>query len=98
MKEVEKITRELLKQDFEIALSTQKEQLLSDLGSALIYLLLNDLEKLWNILYKIDVNEKKVKALFDLSEAKLIAPSLALLIYERMEQKAITRIQYRDKG
>ncbi len=98
MKEVEKITRELLSQDFEIALSMQKEQLLSDLGSAIIYLLLHDLEKLWNLLYKIDVNEKKVKALFELNDPKQIAPALALLIYERMEQKAITRIQYRNKS
>jgi hypothetical protein len=56
---------------------------------------LHDLEKLWNILYRIDVDESKVKALFSASDAKLIAPQLAHLIYKRVEQKALTRLQFK---
>lgn len=97
MNEVEKITRELLVQDFEIALPHSREALLEALRQAIVYLLLHNLEKLWNILYKIDVNEQKVKALFELNQPEKIAPEMARLIYERLEQKAKTRLEYRNK-
>lgn len=66
------------------------------LTQQIISLLLNDMEKLLNILYRIDVNEKKVKEVFAQHNPKLIAPLLAELLLERELQKAATRIQYRD--
>jgi hypothetical protein len=46
-------------------------------------------------LYRIDVDENKVKALFNASDAKLIAHQLANLIYKRVEQKVLTRLQFK---
>ncbi len=96
MNEVEIITHELLSKEFDNLPQVSKEKVLEALRQAIIYLLLHDLERLWNILYRIDVNEKKVKALFNLSNPAEIAPQMALLIYERLEEKALTRIQYRQ--
>lgn len=96
MNEVEIITHELLSKEFSNLPQLSKERVLEALREAIIYLLIHDLEKLWNILYRIDVNEKKVKDLFNLSNPAEIAPQMALLIYERLEQKALTRIQYRQ--
>jgi hypothetical protein len=95
LNEVEKITEELILREFQMQKGSNKEAILEALTQAIIVLLLRDLEKLWNILYRIDVNERKVKALFDKSNPQEIAPEMAKLIYERMEQKALTRIQYR---
>jgi len=93
--EVEKITHDLLLQEFEGDLPYAKEAVIESLRQLIIYLLLHNLEKLWNILYRIDVNEQKVKALFEQNDPGKIAPEMARLIYERLEQKAQTRILYR---
>jgi hypothetical protein len=93
--EVEKVTHELLCKEFENLPQLSKEKLLIALQEAIVYLLIHDLERLWNILYRIDVNEQKVKALFAKNTPTEIAPEMAKLIYERLQQKAITRIQYR---
>ena len=95
MNEVEKITHDLLLQEFEGDLPYAKEAVIESLRQLIIYLLLHNLEKLWNILYRIDVNEQKVKALFEQNDPGKIAPEMARLIYERLEQKAQTRILYR---
>ena len=95
MNEIEKITRDLILLDFELSVSMEKEAIIEALRVAIIYLLIHNLEKLWNILYKIDVNERKVKALFDKNKPEEIAPEMAKLIYERLEQKAKTRVEYR---
>lgn len=96
MNEVEIITHELLSKEFSNLPQLQRSKLIEALQEAIVYLLIHDLECLWNILYRIDVNEKKVKDLFNLSNPAEIAPQMALLIYERLEQKALTRIQYRQ--
>ena len=90
-----KVTQELIRKDFEINAAFSEEQIKEALSEALVQLLLHDLEKLWQILYRIDVDETKVKALFSASDAKLIAPQLANLIYKRVEQKALTRLQFK---
>jgi len=48
-------------------------------------------------LYRIDVNESKVKAIFTNAAADEIAPQIADLIMERMLQKAKSRIEYKNK-
>lgn len=58
-------------------------------------LLLNDLEKLLSILYRLDVDEQKVKACFLANEPKLIADLIATLIIERERQKVASRLKYR---
>jgi hypothetical protein len=90
------LTQELLASDFSGVMGRNEAEIKSALTEALVQLLLHDLEKLWNILYRIDVNEHEVKALFAGSDAAVIAPGLANLIYKRVEQKALTRLQYRS--
>ena len=94
-KQVIVITHDLLAKDFEGIKGSNEAEIKAALTSVLVQLLLHDLEKLWNILYRIDVNEQKVKALFAGSDATVMAPSLADLIYQRVEQKALTRLQYK---
>lgn len=62
----------------------------------IIFLLVNDFEKLRNILYRIDVNEKKVKELFAQNNPKLIAPGIVDLIIERLKEKAESRLKYKN--
>jgi len=63
----------------------------------IVYLLLNDMEKLLNILYRIDVNEKKVKNAFAQNDPKKIAPLLAELVIERELEKVETRKRFSKK-
>lgn len=88
-------TFELLAKDFDLQPRVGEEQIKAALTEALVQLLLHDLEKLWNILYRIDVNERKVKQVFEGNDPKEIAPQLADLIYKRVEQKALTRLRYK---
>lgn len=92
-----KIGLSLIEKEFEIELNARN---LADLESALcseiIRLMLHSSEKLWHILYRIDVNETKVKALFQNSDPKSIAPGISRLIIERILQKAKTRLAYRE--
>jgi uncharacterized protein YjgD (DUF1641 family) len=73
------------------------DQLKEWLTSEIVKLLLNDMEKLLNILYRIDVNEKKVKEVFAQNNPQMIAPILAELILQREIQKAVTREEFRNK-
>ena len=92
-----KIGLSLLKKEFEIELKTDDlEELEAVLTNEIIRLMLYSSEKLWNILYRIDVNEKQVKDLFNSGEPKTIAPAISKLIINRMMQKAKTRLAYRE--
>jgi hypothetical protein len=89
----------LLGQAFELEFSAENQQQIKDfLVSELIQLILKSPEKLWNILYRIDVNEAKVKQIFSNSEPMLIAPELADLIIERMLQKVQSRMAYKKES
>ncbi|MES2558809.1 MAG: hypothetical protein V4590_03660 [Bacteroidota bacterium] len=79
----------------EIESSPTYEELAEALTNVVMHLLLQDMEKLLNILYRIDVNEPKVKAAFAQNNPKLIAPTIAKLILERELQKAESRRKYR---
>lgn len=81
--------------DDEISNISQEDVLRKLLSEKIVYLMLHDMEKLLAILYRIDVNEKKVKEAFAYNEAQKIAPRLAELIIERELQKAHSREEYR---
>ena len=92
-----KIGTSLIEKEFEIDLKADDlEKLEEILTNEIIRLMLSSSEKLWNILYRIDVSEKQVKALFDSGEPKTIAPGISKLIINRMMQKAKTRLAYRE--
>lgn len=67
------------------------EELKEQLTATIVYMMLHEMEKLIGILYRIDVNEQKVKRAFGQNTPKLIAPMLADLIIERELQKAVHR-------
>ena len=96
MSQIEKVAAELLSKDFGLNQALSLEALQKALQERLVDYLLNDMEGLLQLLYKIDVNEKKVKEVFSGNQPKAIAPQLAQLIIDRMLQKAETRIKYRD--
>lgn len=87
-------TIQSLQKYVEIEPAVSYEALLEALTSAVMFLLLNDMEKLLNILYRIDVNEPKVKAAFAQNNPKLIAPTIAKLILDRELEKAASRKKY----
>ncbi len=95
MSEVGKITGELLSKEFGLNPVLDVAQIQEVLEARLVYLLLNEMETLLQLLYKIDVDEQKVKSVFAFGSAKDIAPELAKLIIDRMGQKAETRLKYR---
>ncbi len=70
------------------------DELKGNLTACIVYLLLNEMEKLLHILYRIDVNENKVKAVFAQQNPAAIAPALAELIIERELEKARSREQH----
>ena len=73
------------------------DELKENLTACIVYLLLNEMEKLLHILYRIDVNENKVKAVFAQQDATAIAPALASLIIERELEKAEFRAKHRKE-
>jgi hypothetical protein len=97
MNDENQIIFELAKTSFELSEQADFKEIKAEIESKVIWFLFNDLEKLWQILYQIDVNETKVKALFHQNDPKIIAPGIANLIIERLRQKAKSRIEYRNK-
>ena len=55
-----------------------------------------DMNKLLNILYKIDVNEQRLKYILSEEQPENIAHEIALLVVEREKQKVLTREKYRS--
>lgn len=80
----------------EIETAVSYQELHEALTSAVMFLLLNNMEKLLNILYRIDVNEPKVKAAFAQNNPKLTAPTIAKLILDREFEKAASRKKYSE--
>lgn len=74
---------------------TAYEALLQRLTVEVQYLIDYNLEKLWNVLYRIDVSEKKVRELLANTPYTQHAQGIAQLIIERQQQKIITRKQYK---
>lgn len=73
-------------EDDMIALITQYVQELIDY----------DFEKLLLLLYRIDVNESKVKKAIDANGPNLAAKSIAQLIFNREKEKMETRQRFND--
>jgi hypothetical protein len=75
------------------------DELAERLTQHLVFLLLNQMEELLQLLYRVDVAEQDAKMAFEEQSPELIAPRLAKLIIAREWQKAKTRVQYRtDKN
>jgi acetoin utilization deacetylase AcuC-like enzyme len=59
------------------------------------YLIDYDLNKLWNVLYRIDVSEKKVKEVIETTPFTQHSLLIAQLILKRQQEKIISRKQYK---
>jgi len=90
-------TSAFVKKDFEVEYIPEdvtEEELLKFLTQYIYDLIDKDMERLFYILYRLDINEQKVqKALNPLSKEPP-HEVLALLIFEREKQKAKTRVEY----
>ena len=67
----------------------------SRLTTLISNLLDSDLQGLLNLLYRIDVSEKKVKTILTTANTGELADQIAALIIERKMQKIITRRKYK---
>ncbi|MCB0496998.1 MAG: hypothetical protein KDC79_12740 [Cyclobacteriaceae bacterium] len=76
-----------------IAMPPDFDEFVKELSKAIQYLIDTDFERLMQILYRIDVDENKVKLAFGLENN--VADELALLVIEREKQKVLTRAKYR---
>lgn len=83
--------------DIDTTHSLDLEKLREWLGEHIVYLMQYEMEKLLHILYRIDVDEKKVKAAFNQNDPKAIASIIAQLVIERELQKAKSRFDNKIK-
>ncbi len=65
------------------------------LKNKLLNLLENDLPALYQLLYRIDVDEKKARLAFG-GDTNIIAENLLELILQRILQKAKSRVAYKE--
>jgi hypothetical protein len=72
----------------------QQQQMLQKLARFVHHLLQNEMQRLLQALYRIDVDEQKVKNAFRQNSAQAVAAELATLIFEREMQRVITRQRY----
>lgn len=77
--------------DSELQSSGSFDELRTRISEKIVYLLLHHMEGLLQLLYRIDVDERKVKECFALNDPREIAPALAELIIARELKKAAYR-------
>lgn len=87
----------LVQKHFEIASvpSVDFEALRKQIHQEINRLLNGDFNHLLNILYRIDLDEQKVKAILNGGDPSALAENLTIAILERFKQKAILRVKYR---
>lgn len=90
------IVQNLLDKDFNYhCISSSWSELEKGLLPYIQHLINNDFEKLLQGLYRIDVQEEKVKYILHVESPENIAQCLTELIMQRLKEKAVTRLQYR---
>jgi hypothetical protein len=72
------------------------EDLHKALSNAICHMLFHDYQKLLNLLYRIDVSEKKFQEAFQEGSSKLVSGKISRMIIEREFEKAIYREKYRN--
>jgi hypothetical protein len=93
MNDIEQI-EQLLHQHKQLTV-IQKEKLRDQLVNLINHLLLNDFNKLVQVLYRIDVNEQKLKQLVQKNPETDAAVIITDLLIERQEQKMKTKISFK---
>jgi len=96
------MTSGLVKKDFELTVSddnfTTEEALERALSERIFEMIEHDLEHLFSILYRLDVNERKVHAALQPNNYVPGNIAVARLIIARQKEKAATRLKYKQDG
>ena len=90
------ITRDFGLNDTELIAFDSADAFKHKLTDIIRYLLDKDFEKLLHAMYRIDINEDKLKAVLASPSPDEVAPNLAQLVIEREMQKVETRRKYRS--
>lgn len=95
MTEQEEILIEVNK-NFDVAITgvISKEKILEELEIKISHLLQRNAETFFQLMYRLDISEKKLTAAIEDNEHTVAR--IANLIYERQEQKILSRKQYRS--
>ena len=89
------VLRQLL--GFDLPGKISLESLKEKLGEHINQLILDDFHKLVNLLYRVDVDESKIKRILRENPGKDAGHILAALIIERQLQKILSRKQYKPE-
>ena len=84
--------------EIELPLELTYEALVLMLASRIRDMLDRNVERLLSILYRIDLNQKKVDVIFENTSKDDIAIELARAVIERQEEKVETRKKYKNPG
>jgi hypothetical protein len=82
--------------EYNLDIATVDQLSKAELVYTIEYLIAHDFERLIYALYRIDVNEKKIKALLESNTNVNTAVLLADAIIERQEEKKIAREKYKQ--
>lgn len=92
---IESVARQLQRVfESEHQLPSQENDLLRQVARMVLYLLRHNLGQLLNILYRIDVEERKVKQAMLAASEEEVADNIARLVVERELLKAQIRFRY----
>ena len=83
--------------DFQLAKDISLEEIKKHLAKYINDLIIHDFEKLVSILYRIDVNERKLKSMLQENKHADAGIVIAKLIIERQLQKIKTRSEFSGK-
>lgn len=91
---------EHINKNFDLAIpqTSSREELYRSLAEYINHLIQKDFQKLVQLLYRIDVNETKLKQLLKDNPDKDAAPIISNLIIERQIQKIKSRQQSREQN
>lgn len=92
------ITKDLFENQKQLSNIQDFKALLNLIKERVKLLISSDLQKLINLLYRLDVAESEVKNAFKLMSEEDIADRISQLILEREIQKAEFRIRYSQTG
>jgi len=90
------ITRDLGLIDSELIAFDSVDAFKNKLTNIIRYLLDKDFERLLRAMYRIDINEEKLKAVLASESPEDVAPNITELIIQRELQKVVTRRKYKE--
>ena len=82
---------------FDLSTCQNQEELQQELAGAINDLILNDFSKLVRILYRLDINEQRLKKILQQNSSEDAGKLIAAMMIEREIQKLKTRTQTQRK-